>query len=99
MIKSKILSISGFIALIFIFYMLVEAEISFYLSALERGFEYPILKIGLTISIVYLLYCIIHLIYRLNQNRIINKSILVLQTKLIIGQVLLMIIMFFVRMR
>ena len=81
-----------------VLYILIEVEIGFYLSALRRGFDYPILNIGLTISIVYLLYCIIHLVWKLLQFKTVVNQILYLQLVQIFGQIALMIIMFFVRM-
>ena len=81
-----------------VFYVLFNEEVGFYLSAINRGYTYPILKIGLVITILYLLFCLVILSLKLFNKRIIDKHILFLQLKMILGQVILMVLMFFVRM-
>lgn len=97
--RTKIFHIALFFIIATIFYGLVESEMGFYLSAIERGYTYPILKIGLAITIAYLLYCITHITFRLYQKGFIDKHIIYLQLKLVLGQVILMLVMFFVRMK
>lgn len=93
---SRLLKITVFLLMIYVFYLLVATDIGFYLSALKRGYNYPSLKIGLGISIVYLLYCIAHLTYKIFLVRTIDVGVLVLQLKMILGMVFIMLSMFFI---
>lgn len=99
MYKMKIFNIIIFIVLSYVFFVLFKEEIGFYLSAINRGYKFPILKTGLAITILYLLFCLVILSLKLNNKRIIDKHILFLQLKMILGQVILMVLMFFIRMK